>query len=200
MNKFPNVMAPLRYLTIASCSLLLSRFDRTLRKIQLNTLMNDMNRFRAENITAIEILSIVKRPKGPNTETGFEKLQFLAFDAPKLRYIFHEIHTYVLPHTIKENGRKFLITEDVPLNASYLKCVCNMIYVKIKVLHAALTDVERINLVKRFNNPKDNLMIIIIMYQVSAQRVNLDPCCCRAIVDTPAVNAPSEMITVTEYF
>ena len=58
------------------------------------------------------------------------------------------------------------------------------------MLNAGLTDLERVNLVKRFNDPKDSLLILIIMYQVSsAHGVNLDRCCCRVLVATLAINA-----------
>lgn len=192
-DNFPNVMASLRLLIIASSSLILSRFDRTLRKMRLNTLINDMNRYRAKNIGAREMIVVAKRQGDPITNTGMEKLRFLATGSPKLRYILHTIHTYVLPSTVDQQPRKLLITEDVPLNAFFYESVCNFCYVNTEVLHAGLSDSDRVNLVKRFNDPKDDLLILIIMYQVSAQGVNLNPCCCRVIITTPAINAPSEI-------
>ena len=80
----------------------------------------------------------------------------------------------MLPHTITDKPRKLLITGDVPLNAFFWDSVCNFAYVETEVLNARLTDLERVNLVKRFNDPKYFLLILIIMYQVSAQGVNLD--------------------------
>lgn len=68
-----------------------------------------------------------------------------------------------------------------------------MIYVKTEVLHADLNDSERIALVKRFNDSSNPLLVLVIMYQISAQWVNLDACCSRAIIATPATNAPSEI-------
>lgn len=50
----------------------------------------------------------------------------------------------------------------------------NLLYVETAVLHSGLSSSERIELVKRFNDPKDNLKILIIMHSVSTQGVNLD--------------------------
>jgi hypothetical protein len=192
-DTFPHVMAPLRHLTIASCSLLLSRLDRMLRKVGRNTLVDDITLFRTKGLSAHHIVDLVRRQGDPPVRTGMEKLRFLLYGAPTLRYILHQIHHYVLPHTVTGKKNKILITEDVPLNAFFLECVCNLIYVEAGVLHAGLTDSERVNLVNRFNDPSDTLVVLIIMYQVSAQGVNLDKCCSRVIVATPAINAPSEI-------
>ena len=87
---------------------------------------------------------------------------------------------------------KLLLTEDVPLCAQFWKMVLNLIYVKTAVLHAGLSDPERVELVDRFNSPEDGLLILIIMRSVSSQGVNLDRCCSRVLVVTNAVNAPLE--------
>lgn len=60
------------------------------------------------------------------------------------------------------------------------------------VLHAVLSDTERVQLVARFNNLADNLLVLVIMHSVSSQGVNLDSCCCRVQVVTNAANAPNE--------
>ena len=41
---------------------------------------------------------------------------------------------------------------------------------------------ERVKVVKDFNNSLLNLQILIIMYTVSTQDVNLDKYCCRVLV------------------
>lgn len=60
------------------------------------------------------------------------------------------------------------------------------------VVYASLSDTERINLISRFNNPKDSLVVLVIMHSVSSQGVNLDKSCSRVIVVTNAPNAPLE--------
>lgn len=76
------------------------------------------------------------------------------------------------------------------MNSYFLEVVCKLIYVEAEVLHANLSDLERVNLVNRFNNPGDTLIVLIIIYQVSFQGVNLDNCCCRVVVAMSALNAP----------
>lgn len=50
----------------------------------------------------------------------------------------------------------------------------NLVYVESAVLHAGLSDPERVELVARFNDPEDSLMVLIITHSVSSQDVNLD--------------------------
>ena len=190
---FPHITAPLRHLTIASASVLLSRFDRMLRKIHRNTLVEDLTMFRQQGISAHHLIFLTRRAGEPSPTTGLTKLQSLCFGSPTLRYILHQLRTYVLPTDFNAPPKKLLITEDVPLNAWFWEVACNFVYVEAEVLHAGLTDHERVALVRRFNDSTDSLTVLIIMYQVSAQGVNLDACCARAVVATPAINAPSEI-------
>lgn len=85
------------------------------------------------------------------------------------------------------------MTEDVPMNAYFLEVVCKLIYVEAAASHANLSDLERDNLVNRFNNPEDTLTVLIIMYQALSQGVSLDSCCCRVVVATLAPNALFEI-------
>ena len=105
-------------------------------------------------MTAHHIINLVKREGDSDVTTGSEKLKFLTYGAPTMRYILYQIHTYVLPHTITVKPRKLLITGDVPLNAFFWDSVCNFAYVETEVLNAGLTDLKRVNLVKRFNDSK----------------------------------------------
>ncbi len=186
-------MISLRHLTIASCSLLLSRLDRMLRKVDRNTLIDDITLFRTKNLSAHHIVDLVRRQDDSSVRTDMKKLRFLLYEISTLRYILHQIHHYVLSHTIIEKKNKILIIEDVFLNAFFLKCVCNLIYVEVEILHADLIDSERMNLVNRFNDSFDTLIVFIIMYQIFAQNVNLDKCCFRMIVATSAINVFSKI-------
>lgn len=143
-------------------------------------------------MTAHELVPLVHRPGDPSVGTGLDKTLFLVYGSPKLRYILRTVD-YYLPHSGNNQAQKILITEDVPLNAYYIELVLKSVYVEAEVLHAGLSDTERVDLVQRFRDPADKLMVLVIMYQVSAQGVNLDPCCSRVIVTTPAQNAPSEV-------
>lgn len=46
---------------------------------------------------------------------------------------------------------------------------------------------------EQFRDAEDGLLFLIIVYQVAAQSVNLDPYCSRVLMATPAINALSEI-------
>lgn len=75
----------------------------------------------------------------------------------------------------------------------FYQSVLNVLYVKSEILHVELFDIERVHLIKRFNDLNDSLLIFIIMYQVTAQRLNLDTFCFRIIVSTSIINAVSKI-------
>jgi hypothetical protein len=192
-DTFSHVMISLRHLTIANFSLLLNRLDRMLRKIDRNTLIDDINLFRAKDLSAHHIVDFVRRQDDSSIKTDMKKLRFLLYETSTLRYILHQVHHYVLSHTIIEKKKKIFIIENVFFNAFFLKCVCNFIYVEVEVLHADLIDSKRMNLVNRFNDSFDSLIVFIIMYQIFAQNVNLNKCCFRIIVATSIINGLSKI-------
>lgn len=161
-------------------------------KVDSNSLVPQMAILRTKGFNAHHFVSLVKRRGDAETSTGREKLQFLAFGSPALRYILHQVRTYVLPQTAEGKTNKLLLLEDVPLSAQFWEMVLNFVYVETGVLHSKLSDGERIELVKRFNDAEDSLSILILMHSVSAQGMNLDACCCRVLVITNAINAPLE--------
>lgn len=55
----PNITAPLRQLIIASFSLMLSRLNRTMQQMGMDTLVYSISHFRAQNITEHEIIPLV---------------------------------------------------------------------------------------------------------------------------------------------
>lgn len=77
-HSFPPVTGPLRHLSIAASSVLLDRFDRTLRKLGKNTLVEDTKTLRPKGFNAHHFITLVKRAGDPETSTGLEKLRFLA--------------------------------------------------------------------------------------------------------------------------
>ena len=98
----------------------------------------------------------------------------------------------MLPFSADERPRKLLLTEDIPLTAQFWELCVNFVYVECAVVHAGLSDTKRIDLVSRFNDPEDSLVVLVIMHSVSSQGVNLDKSCSRVIVVTNAPNAPLE--------
>lgn len=161
-------MAFLRHLTLASFSLIVSCLDRTCCKLGLNTLVHTIDQFCFKHLTAHEIVSFVVCRGDLPCRTRFEKLYFMTYGSPKLWFILKKINHYCLLSGPSNKSRKLLITEDIPVNAFFIELTCKLAYIQIEILHAGLTDIERVNLVKRFNNPKDSLLVLVIMYQVSA--------------------------------
>lgn len=134
-------------------------------------------------------MNLIKKSDDSSTDIDMKKLQILLYEFFILRYILHQVHIYVFFHDAQFRFRKFLITEDIFLNAYFWKMIFNLIYVKTEILHVALTDVERINFVKKFDDLNDFLLVLIIMYQISAQNVNLNESYSKMIVTTFAINA-----------
>ena len=46
---------------------------------------------------------------------------------------------------------------------------------------------------QQFKNPSHPIKLLILLYKVGAQGVNLDPCCNRVLVATEAINASLEI-------
>ena len=135
---------------------------------------------------------MVLQKKDASPDTALEKLKFMTFSFPALRFILHQVKTYVLPQSTTEKRRKLQLTEDIPLTAQFWEICVNFVYVECAVFYSGLTDPKRVELVAQFNNPNNLLLVLIIMHSVSSQEVNLDQCCSRVVVVTNARNAPLE--------
>lgn len=72
-----------------------------------------------QRFDAHHFIQFVKRRGDPDTYTGSEKLRFISYGSPILRYILYQIHTYILPHNIMEKSRRLLITEELLLEGHY---------------------------------------------------------------------------------
>lgn len=166
-NSFPPVTASLRKLTVCAASILLERFDRTMQKLNMDSLVHNMTALRSRGFHANDFVKMVLWKGDPTPLTGQQTLKFLTFGSPALRFILHQIHTYVLPADPNDKPRKLLITEDIPLSAQFWEMCMYSIYVNSAVLHAGLSDLERVQLLGRFNNAADNLLVLVIMHSVS---------------------------------
>lgn len=191
-TNFPQVTAELRKLTVTASSVLLYRFDQTLTSVNKSSLVQDMMALRNKGFNAHHFISMVKRRGDPVTDTVRDKARFMCYGSPALRFVYSQLHTYVLPSSSSQKPRKLLLCEDVPLTAQFWEIACNLVYVECATLHSGLSDKERVDLVNRFNDPEDSLTVLIIMHTVSAQGVNLDKCCNRVMIMTNASNAPLE--------
>lgn len=82
-------------------------------------------RFWASLLVVHQARQLLEPDRGAATETGLQKVTFLAFGSLVLRFILHQAHTYVLPRTPDEKPRKLLLCEDVPLSAQLWEMALN---------------------------------------------------------------------------
>ena len=122
------------------------------------------------------------------------KLCFLAEGSPTLQYIIHHLRDWVLDgQADSKPPRKLIISEDTPLVAWFWELACNYLYIQTEVLHSGRNNEARWTLVQAFNNPESAVKVLILMYNVGAQGVNMDTCSCRVVVATGAINASLEI-------
>lgn len=190
---FPATARAARRLTIAACSSLLARLDLHMNALGFDTLVEEMEGYRSAGHSIQWLIDMVKLSEEPTPRTRSDMLKYVDYGSPKFRYILRQMRDYVLQSQAGMKPRKLLITEDTPLVAWFYELVLQFLHIPTAVLHAGLDDYERQNLIDKFREKSSDLMVLIIMYSVSAQGVNLDSCCCRVLVATAAINAALEI-------
>ncbi len=195
IDHFSNLMTFLRQFIIALSSLIFNRFNRTSKQIEFIILIKNLNMYKFKNFSVEKIIIMIKRTNDFQIITNLEKIKFLTYESFKLRYILHQIHTYVLSQTNENRSRKLLIIENISLTTFFYQSVFNKFYIKSEILHVELSNMKRVNLIKKFNDFNDNLLILIIMYQVSTQKINLNTCCFKVIVFISTINVSFEIQT-----
>ncbi|KAG9588870.1 hypothetical protein KCU77_g5245, partial [Aureobasidium melanogenum] len=78
--------------------------------------------------------------------------------------------------------QKLIIGEATPVNAYYLQAALRSCLVDARILHAGLSNQARARLVDKFNDPKDPLKCLIMMYDVDAVGLNLHHSCNRDLI------------------
>ena len=164
-----------------------------MRALGFNTLVKDMEGYRARGHSADWFIAMTHQLGDPSTGSRAEKLQYLAEGSPTLRYLLSQIRDYLLQPHPEGKAIKLLVAEDTPIVAWYWEMVSRFLYVDARVLHSGLTNEERRKLVEDFNTPSASIKVLIMMYNVGSQGTNLDPCCSRVIVATGAINASLEI-------
>jgi hypothetical protein len=152
-------MTSLRKLIIVTSFVLLNRFDRIFIKLNRISLIENMIVLRNKDFNVHHFIDMIKQINDFVTNIDLKKIKFISFESSNLRYIFHQINIYVLFSTIFYKRRKLLLCENVSLFAQFWKMFINLIYVETIVLHADLSDQKRVNLMKRFNDQDDELII-----------------------------------------
>ncbi|ELR07180.1 hypothetical protein GMDG_08307 [Pseudogymnoascus destructans 20631-21] len=198
VKSFPCITGPLRAMTVNAVSTILSRFHDTLdntkvRKKRLDDTVATISILRAQGFTGLQLAHATVRKGDRVIKDAADLIHHLTFVSPKMRWILK----YVMDHCLKrrpDGGRnKLLCSEDIPVSAWFIETVLKSIYIRAEVLHAGLNDLQRIALIQEFNEPQSDLVVLVMMYQVSSQGANLDGACHRVCSVTTAINLPSEL-------
>ena len=185
-------VVPLRDLDIANAGTMLARFNLIMRQAERSTLVGEMATWRQNGFDGIQLVNFIRRPGDPVPRTRADYIKFLCDGSPILRAIFWEVFTHVL---LKEE--KLLITENVPLIAWYWEIALQLLLVGAKVLHAGLNQSTRHQLGAAFNKRGSPLKVLVIMYNVSGQGINLHHACSRVFVATPAINLARQLQAIS---
>lgn len=161
-----------------------------MRNRGLDTLVDDMRGYRANQHNVDWFISETRRPSdlGLPIDTRANRLKYLCWGSPKLRLLLRQVRDVVLGQ-----NTKLLITEDTPIVAWFFELVLQFLHVECYVMHADLSNQERQELVERFNDKNSTLKVLILMYNISAQGVNLHKAAYHAFVATGAINAGVEI-------
>ena len=63
-----------------------------------------------------------------------------------------------------------------------------LLYVDVAVLHSGFDNAAKFELMRRFNDSENKLMILIIMHFVLFQKMNFDVCCNKILMITNVIN------------
>ena len=96
-NYYPNVTQHLRHMTLFTTSLLLGRFELVRSQMGYSTRADDIAKLRESGFNAHCFIKSVHRDGDGQYNTGEQRLAFMAYGSPKLRYLMSQIANYVLP-------------------------------------------------------------------------------------------------------
>ena len=147
-------------------STLLRTLNDICKGMKEDTLANSLEEYRDAAFDGFRFPRFIcTKTKLALPTTAAEYLQFLCHGSPFLQNLI-----YLICHKGKflspRKHDKFIITEDVPLNAMFLEWGLNMFGVDVAVYHAGLSNAERTALQDEFNNPDSKLSGIILMYDI----------------------------------
>lgn len=174
-------IVPLRDLDIANASTVLARFNLIMRQADKSTLVAQTDHWRSEGIDGEDLVDFVRRKGDRTVETRADYLKMLCESSPILVAIFRTIRQHVL------KGEKLLVLEQVPLIAWFWELCCKLLHIKTATMHADLDQSGRARLMDDFN-ASGGLRILILMYDVGGQAINLQRSCHRAFIAHPGIS------------
>ena len=136
-----------------------------------------------------DYLAVMTYERGdPSYETRDGLLAFLTDGSPQLRISY----SIVRQVCYKENG-KLLVTEDIPFCAKLYKDGLRAAWAHAEVLRSNLSHKQRKKLFEEFNDPDSSIKVLIMMYDVASQGLNLQKASCKVLSMTPAKKFDPEM-------
>ncbi len=185
-------VAEMRELNITAMSSRLRLFNDICKGMNRDTLVSSLEEYRDAAFDGFRFARFMcTKLKLALPTTAAEYLEFCCVGSPFLRTLIYMICREGKFLSPRKHG-KFIVTEDVPLNAMFIEWVLNMLGVNVTVYHAGLTNAERTALQEEFNDPKSKLSGMVLMYDVGGTGLNLWCDCWHVFMCTGGKNESAE--------
>lgn len=135
----------------------------------------------------------VWRPGDLQVKTHMEQLAFLVYGSSTLRFVLDLVQKVCLSTRSDKRHHKLLLGEALPVCAWYAEVVLQFAYVGVAAMHAGLTSSERSQLAQEFNDPKSDLIVLILLADVSIVGLNLHVSCSTVFIMSILRNLASEI-------
>ncbi|KAK8174184.1 hypothetical protein IWX90DRAFT_500523 [Phyllosticta citrichinensis] len=117
-------------------------------------------------------------------------IAYLCFGGPKLRTLLRQDRETVLNAT---RPRELLVIDETPLVAWLEEMLLQHMHIDAHVFHADLDTAERDALVEGFNDLNRSPQVLILLYNIASQGVNMHKACSDALVTSSGINASAEV-------
>lgn len=165
--------------------------NEKLESINRNTYVAFLADLRTKGATGDYIHRITRLPGELSypAVTGTQLLQHLVHGSPCLRVVLNEILARKVLNPVNPNRwkhhQKLIVVESQPVNAWFIETVLRTLLIGVRSFHSALNAQERDTLVESFNDPKSDLRVLIMTYDVGTVGLNLHVACDRIILSSP---------------
>ncbi|KAI0394278.1 P-loop containing nucleoside triphosphate hydrolase protein [Xylariaceae sp. FL0594] len=180
-----------RLLQIATSSLDVYHFNNVLENNEYSTKSDAVAEMRRNGVTFPRLAPFLQTRHEARPATAVEYLKLAVRNSPILRYVLHYIAENILTRKPKENNRKLLIVEQVPVMTFYYEAVLRLLGFECCCMHAHLSFQERQALVDSFNrSDAGSCQILIQPYTVGFVGTNLQKSCSRVLVTAYSYSLP----------
>ncbi len=157
--------------------------------------VKNMTQFNSSEFNIKWLISCILKSDDSQFIIRMMKIKYLIHELSTLRYIFSQIRDYVFSVAIFETVWKVIVMKNISLMTWFYEHVLNHFHISIKILAAYLTVKEQKKMINDFNNVKIDVVILIIMYVVNAQSLNLNSCCSRVLITALVMNIVAKIQT-----